>query len=91
MGAVAQKEAEIMKPFEQCPVCGGELVDKKVEKLLRGGVDVAVLTVSAEVCHRCGERLYREQDVRRFEEIREKLKRQETTGLRAMGQSFEVA
>jgi rRNA maturation endonuclease Nob1 len=26
-----------MKPFEKCPVCGGELETKQVEKLLRGG------------------------------------------------------
>lgn len=25
-----------MKPFEKCPVCGGELALKEVEKLLRG-------------------------------------------------------
>lgn len=25
-----------MKPFEKCPVCGGELEAKRVEKLLRG-------------------------------------------------------
>jgi len=25
-------------PFEKCPVCGGDLVEKDVEKVLRGGV-----------------------------------------------------
>ena len=45
-------------PFSKCPVCGGEMVEKKVEKLLRGGVHTAVLSVRAEVCLRCGERLY---------------------------------
>jgi hypothetical protein len=25
-----------LKPFEKRPICGGELVEKKVEKLLRG-------------------------------------------------------
>jgi len=25
-------------PFEKCPVCGGDLVEKEVEKVLRGGV-----------------------------------------------------
>jgi len=24
-------------PFEKCPVCGGDLVEKEVEKVLRGG------------------------------------------------------
>ena len=78
-------------PFPQCPVCGGELVEKEVEKLLRGGVHTAAVRVRAEVCLHCGERLYSEQDVRRFEEIRAKLRRQETGGFRPIGQSFEVA
>jgi YgiT-type zinc finger domain-containing protein len=47
-----------MKPFEKCPVCGGELVEKEVEKLLKGGVNTAVVRVAAEVCLQCGERLY---------------------------------
>lgn len=79
-----------MRPFQECPVCGGQLVEKEVEKLLRGGVHTAVLKVRAEVCLRCGERLYSEQTVRRFEEIRDKLERQETAEFEVMGQSFQV-
>lgn len=80
-----------MKPFDKCPVCGGELAEKQVEKLLRGGVNTAVVKVRAEVCMHCGERLYSQETVRRFEEIRTKLERQETEGFRALGKSFEVA
>jgi YgiT-type zinc finger domain-containing protein len=79
-----------MKPFEKCPVCGGELVEKEVEKLLRGGAYTAVLKVRAEVCLRCGERLYSQETVRRFEEIKAKLKRQDTSEFKPMGLSFEV-
>ncbi|MBI4639997.1 MAG: YgiT-type zinc finger protein [Candidatus Tectomicrobia bacterium] len=79
-----------MMPFEKCPVCGGELVEKEVEKLLRGGVHTAVLKVQAEVCLRCGERLYSQETVRRFEEIRAKLERQETADFQPMGVSFRV-
>ena len=79
-----------MKPFEKCPVCGGELVEKEVEKLLRGGGHTALLKVRAEVCLRCGERLYSQETVRRFEEIKAKLKRQETSEFKPMGVSFEV-
>jgi len=56
-----------MRPFEKCPVCGGELVEKEVEKLLKGGVHMAVLRVRAEVCLRCGERLYDPETVKRFD------------------------
>ncbi len=79
-----------MKPFEKCPVCGGELVEKEVEKLLRGGIHTATLRVRAEVCLHCGERLYAQDTVRYFEQIRNKLRRQETEGFLPLGQSFEV-
>jgi len=80
-----------MMPFNQCPVCGGEIVEKNVEKLLRGGIHTAVVKVQAEVCLRCGERLYSEETVRRFEQIRAKLERQETAEFQPLGQSFQVA
>jgi len=79
-----------MKPFEICPVCGGELVEKEVEKLLRGGKNTAVLKVTAEVCLQCGERLYSEATVRRFEQIRHKLERQDVAEFQLIGQSYQV-
>ena len=78
-------------PFDQCPVCGGGVVEKEVEKLLRGGVNTAVIRVRAEVCLRCGERLYSQETVRRFEQIRQMLERGETAGLKPIGRSFQVA
>jgi len=79
-----------MRPFEKCPVCGGDLVEKEVEKLLRGGDHTAVVNVEAQVCLHCGERLYSEQTVRRFEEIRASLERQETKEFQPLGRSFGV-
>jgi len=29
-----ERKGKKMKPFEKCPVCGGELKNKQVEKLL---------------------------------------------------------
>ena len=83
------EEVAVM-PFEKCPVCGGELVEKEVEKLLRGGIHTAVLKVRAEVCLHCGERLYSQETVRRFEKIRAKLERQETADFEPLGSSFQV-
>ena len=80
-----------MMPFSRCPVCGGEMVEKDVEKLLRGGVHIAVVTVRAEVCLRCGERLYSKETISRFEQIRAKLSRQEVADFQPLGQSFQVA
>jgi YgiT-type zinc finger domain-containing protein len=79
-----------MMPFSKCPICGGELVEKNVEKLLRGGIHTAVLTVPAEVCLNCGERLYTQETVRHFEQIREKLEKQEVADFMPLGQSFQV-
>lgn len=80
-----------MKPFEKCPVCGGELVEKTVEKLLRGGSDTAVIKVKAEVCLRCGERLYDDKTIKRFEEVRTKLTRKQTEEFEKIGSSYQVA
>lgn len=90
MDRLERKEKITMMPFEKCPVCGGNLIEKEVEKLLRGGVHVAILKVRAEVCHRCGERLYSQETVRKFEEIRHKLEHQETSEFQPLGKSFEV-
>ena len=80
-----------MIPFSRCPVCGGEVVEKRVEKLLRGGVHTAVLEVWAEVCLRCGERLYSQETVRHFEQVRAKLERGEIESFQPLGRSFKVA
>jgi len=80
----------MMMPFEKCPICGADLVEKEVEKLLRGGIHTAIVRARAEVCLHCGERLYSQETVRQFESIRAKLERQETATFRPMGQSFQV-
>jgi YgiT-type zinc finger domain-containing protein len=82
---------EKMMPFEKCPLCGGDLVEKEVETVLRGGVNTAILKVCAEVYLRCGERLHSQDTVRRFEQTRAKLERQDTKDFRAIGVSYQVA
>ena len=79
-----------MMPFRDCPVCGGEIVEKEVEKLLRGGVNIATVTVSAEVCLHCGERLFSRETIDRFEQIRDKLTRQQVAEFDSLGRSFRV-
>ena len=61
-------------PLDKCPVCGGEIVEKEVEKVLRSGNLTETLNIQAAVCLRCGERLYTPEDVDRFEQIRSTLK-----------------
>ena len=83
-------ERRFKEAFAACPVCGGELVEKRVAKLLRGGTDTATIQVDALVCQRCGERLYPEETVRHFERIRAKLRRGETQDLTLVGSSYEA-
>lgn len=90
MDRLARKEKMMTMPFSRCPVCSGDLVEKEVEKLLRGGVHTAILKVHAEVCIKCGERLYKQETVSKFEEIRTKLERQETKDFKPIGKSFQV-
>jgi YgiT-type zinc finger domain-containing protein len=80
-----------MIPFEKCPVCGGEIVEKLVEKLLKGGDNTAVLMVNAEVCLHCGERLYSKETVARFEEIRWKLEKNNVEGFKELGHAYQAA
>ena len=79
-----------MNSVEKCPICGGEIVIKEVDKLLRGGKHTAILKVSAEVFLSCGERLYSVETVRKFAKIRQQLQREETQEFQEMGQSFRV-
>jgi hypothetical protein len=46
--------------------------------------------VYAEVCLSCGERLYAQETVRRFEQIRAKLEKQEIADFLLLGLSFQV-
>jgi YgiT-type zinc finger domain-containing protein len=79
-----------MMPFEKCPVCGGEVVEKEVEKLLRGGGNTATVTVLAEVCLRCGERLYDQETIRQFRRIRDRLGRGDVAGFNLTGQAYQI-
>lgn len=80
-----------MTPFNKCPICGGEIVKKDVDKILMGGTNTAVIHVEAEVCLHCGERLYSPEVIQRFEKIRYKLSHQQTKDFKLMGQAFQVA
>ncbi len=66
-----------MVSFDKCPVCGGEIVERELEKVLRGGNHTEIVKIQAEVCLRCGERLYAPEVVKRFEETRSKLEAKE--------------
>ncbi|MBD2293674.1 YgiT-type zinc finger protein [Anabaena sphaerica FACHB-251] len=80
-----------MLPIDKCVVCNGNLLETKVTEIIKGGGNTATLQVNALVCQNCGERFYHADTIRRFENIKLKLERQETQDLIPVGQSFEVA
>jgi len=80
-----------MNGSSECPNCGGEIVQRRFEKLLKGGTDTAVIEVTAGVCLKCGEHLYTPDTVQRFEEIREKLKNHAVEDFKRIGNTYAVA
>jgi len=79
-----------MLPFKKCPVCGGEVTVKRVEKIIKGGNHTAAIEVSTEVCLHCGERLYNRETIETFEEIRAKLENNQVNEFRETGKSYLV-
>lgn len=80
-----------MRLFERCPICKGEIVDKEVEKVVKGGTNTGIIKVKAEVCLHCGERLYTPETISRFEDIREKLTQEDISEFELIGKTFHVA
>ena len=70
----------------KCARCGSsDLEDKDVEKLVRGGHDVAAMRVRATVCHHCGERYLPNEAAHALEQARRDLEHGEVSRFRALG------
>ncbi len=80
-----------MKLFGKCPLCGGEVVEKEVEKLLKGNGNTAIVKVKADVCLHCGERLYAPDVIAKFEDVRERLREGKIENFIEIGKSYQVA
>ncbi len=80
-----------MRLFERCPICGGKIAEKEVEKVLKGGTNTAIIKVTAEVCLHCGEQLYTPETISRFDGIREKLSQEDVSEFELIGKTFHVA
>jgi len=71
-----------------CPLCGGQVVEKEVEKIVKGGNDVAILRVKAGVCGKCGERIYTKEVHKKIEDIRLELKQKATEMYKLIGRTY---
>jgi YgiT-type zinc finger domain-containing protein len=59
-----------------CPICGGKTIRKNVDftESVKGKI-VIIKKVNAEVCSRCGERLYSEDEMKRIDTFLRKVKK----------------
>ena len=72
--------------LSKCARCGSkDLENREVEKLVRGGDDVAALRVRGTVCHRCGERYFSNEVVQILDKARRNLEGGKLGGFRALG------
>jgi YgiT-type zinc finger domain-containing protein len=77
--------------FHKCPVCGSnEVVIKSVETIIKGGHHTAEVRVDAEVCEKCGERLYSPESLQLFEKVRQELESGKVKNLKPIGTAFEL-
>ena len=75
----------------KCAVCGGKLKEKRIQKVLKGGHNTAVVKVLTAVCLKCGEHLYTPETVESFEKIRIKLKNNVVKQFKLIGKTYAVA
>ena len=62
----------------KCVVCESPVLDRRlVEEEIKSGDDIVLLSLETLVCSNCGERYYDRRTLRRIEEARHKLGRQE--------------
>ena len=76
--------------IDQCPVCGSSLASRTVEKLVKGGRDVASVRIKAGVCHKCGEMVFNAKTAQTLEQIRQHLREGKVRGWRTIGKAYAV-
>ena len=77
--------------LDKCPRCGfDDVIEKNVDKVIRGGEDAAVISVPAEVCLHCGERFYAGKVGFCFDAIRKRLDSGQVEEFQPIGRYFRV-
>lgn len=75
----------------KCPRCGTDhLKIENIRHIVRGGNNAALLEVEAEVCQKCRETLFTAEQVEYFDEIRSKLKNEQTESFTQIGKYYRV-
>ncbi len=71
-----------------CPICGGDIEVKEVEKIVKGGTNVAILKVKAGVCSKCGEKIYSKRTHEMIQKVRKELELGKTKNFEAVGRTY---
>ena len=58
----------------KCPLCGGKIEEKEVDKIIRNGTDMIILNVNAGVCNQCGEKIFSKETHEKINKAREEVK-----------------
>lgn len=75
----------------KCPSCGLEKLEKKsITHAVSGGNNTALIDVEVEICQKCGEILFTSEQVRYFEDIKEKLEKEDVRNFIQIGKNFKL-
>ena len=76
----------------KCALCGGKVVQKKTEKMIKAGNDVILVTqIPAEVCTNCNESYFTPEVVKRLQQLRHDLRKKETIAkLETIGHTYKM-
>ncbi len=78
-------------PKFKCPRCSSDQLKKEnIRHIVKGGNNAALLEVEAEVCQKCRETLFTAEQVEYFNEIRTKLKNEQTENFTQIGKYYHV-
>lgn len=72
-----------------CPICSGSVTIKEVEKIVKGGSNVAILKVRAGVCSKCGERIYSKDVHEKIQKVRKELELGKTKDFEVVGHTYK--
>jgi hypothetical protein len=75
---------------ERCTSCGAPTVYRRVEHVVPGPVDVVRVEVDAEVCTKCGLKIFDRASILRFEEIRAKLANGDVSQFTPVGHAYRA-
>ncbi len=76
----------------KCHSCSSDRIElKNIIHTINGGNNTAMIDVKIEICQMCGEMLFTPEQVRKFEDIKNKLEQGLTESFTPVGKNFKIA